>query len=120
MKREVKILEQENSQLHKLLELAEYDSTNTGVVQGNVPNPILNGDGGRGKYDWKYLFAKWFQIDTHKLLLKSFLSLINGLGSSSSMGSYFRGENLSDFELDELNSGNDSGNDNNGKQFHKG
>ena len=30
------------------------------------------------------------------------------------MGSYFRGENLSDFELDELNSGNDSGNDNNG------
>ena len=50
----------------------------------------------------------------HKLLLKSFLSLINVLGSSSSMGSYFRGENLSDFELDELNSGNDSGNDNNG------
>ena len=31
------------------------------------------------------------------------------------MGSYFRGENLSDFELDELNSGNDSGNDNTGK-----
>ena len=31
------------------------------------------------------------------------------------MGSYFRGENLSDFELDELNSGNESGNDNVGK-----
>ena len=28
------------------------------------------------------------------------------------MGSYFRGENLSDFELDDLNSGNESGNDN--------
>ena len=58
---------------------------------------------------------KLSSLSTHKLLLKSFLSLINGLGSSSSMGSYFRGENLSDFELDELNSGNDSGNDNNGK-----
>ena len=33
------------------------------------------------------------------------------------MGSYFRGENLSDFELDELNSGNDSGNDNTGKIY---
>ena len=39
------------------------------------------------------------------------------IGSSSSMGSYFRGENLSDFELDELNSGNDSGNDNTGKIY---
>ena len=58
LKREVKILEQENSHLHKLLELAEYDSTNTGVVQGNVPNPILNGDGGRGKFDSNYFFAK--------------------------------------------------------------
>ena len=34
------------------------------------------------------------------------------------MGSYFRGENLSDFELDELNSGNDSGNDNNGMEIN--
>ena len=33
------------------------------------------------------------------------------------MGSYFRGENLSDFELDELNSGNDSGNDNTGRIY---
>ena len=33
------------------------------------------------------------------------------------MGSYFRGENLSDFELDELNSGNDSGNDNGGRRW---
>ena len=39
------------------------------------------------------------------------------IGSSSSMGSYFRGENLSDFELDELNSGNDSGNDNTGRIY---
>ena len=53
----MKILEQENSHLHKLLELAEYDSTNTGVVQGNVPNPILNGDGGRGKFESNNFFA---------------------------------------------------------------
>ena len=53
----MKILEQENSHLHKLLELAEYDSTNTGVVQGNVPNPILNGDGGRGKFESNYFLA---------------------------------------------------------------
>ena len=49
-----------------------------------------------------------------KLILMNYFITI---GSSSSMGSYFRGENLSDFELDELNSGNDSGNDNTGKIY---
>ena len=49
----MKILEQENSHLHKLLELTEYDSTNTAaltsaIAQCNVPNQILNGEGGRG------------------------------------------------------------------------
>ena len=40
----------------------------------------------------------------------------NGRESSSSIGSYFRGENLSDFELDEINSGNESGNNNGGSR----
>ena len=55
LKREVKILEQENSHLHKLLELAEYDSTTTAAIAGsaapgNIPNQIMNGDGGRGVF----------------------------------------------------------------------
>ena len=49
----MKILEQENNHLHKLLELAEYDSATTAVIAGggapgNIPNQIPNGDGGRG------------------------------------------------------------------------
>jgi hypothetical protein len=51
----VKILEQENSHLHKLLELAEYDSATTAAIAGNgapgnIPNQIVNGDGGRGMF----------------------------------------------------------------------
>ena len=51
----MKILEQENSHLHKLLELAEYDSATTAAIAGsaapgNIPNQIMNGDGGRGVF----------------------------------------------------------------------
>ena len=51
----MKILEQENSHLHKLLELAEYDSATTAAIAGsgapgNIPNQIVNGDGGRGMF----------------------------------------------------------------------
>ena len=54
LKREVKILEQENNHLRKLLELAEFDSATTvavagGGAPGNIPNQIVNGDGGRGR-----------------------------------------------------------------------
>ena len=52
LKREVKILEQENGHLHKLLELTDYGSGTAaiagGVIPGILPNPIMNGDGGRG------------------------------------------------------------------------
>ena len=49
----MKILEQENSHLHKLLELTEYDNTNNaalvaGIAQGSITNPVINGEGGRG------------------------------------------------------------------------
>lgn len=54
LKREVKILEQENGHLHKLLELTDYGSGTTaiagGVLPGILPNPIMNGDGGRGTF----------------------------------------------------------------------
>ena len=54
LKREVKILEQENGHLHKLLELTDYGSGTaaiTGaVIPGILPNPIMNGDGGRGTF----------------------------------------------------------------------
>ena len=52
LKREVKILEQENGHLHKLLELTDYGSGTAaiagGAIPGILPNPIMNGDGGRG------------------------------------------------------------------------
>ena len=50
----MKILEQENGHLHKLLELTDYGSGTAaitgGVIPGILPNPIMNGDGGRGKF----------------------------------------------------------------------
>ena len=114
----MKILEQENSHLHKLLELAEYDSGTTAAIAGsgvaaNNPNQMVNGDGGRGMFIIKSLGLSSKNPTTYLLRMKHKTILISG--SSSSMGSYFRGENLSDFELDELNSGNESGNDNVGK-----
>ena len=50
----MKILEQENGHLHKLLELTDYGSGTAaitgGVIPGILPNPIMNGDGGRGTF----------------------------------------------------------------------
>ena len=67
------------------------------------------------KYD-RIAWANIVKIIIKSKLPSNFIAPIYYiLDSSLSMGSYFRGENLSDFELDELNSGNESGNNNVGK-----
>ena len=51
LKREVNILEQENNHLRKLLELADFDpgtAVAVGAASSNIPNQLMNGDGGRG------------------------------------------------------------------------
>ena len=60
LKREVKILQQENNHLRKLLELAEFDPATTAAIaggggHGSIPNQITNGDGGRGNYYVRYI-----------------------------------------------------------------
>ena len=59
LKREVKILQQENNHLRKLLELAEFDPATTAAIagggHGSIPNQITNGDGGRGNCYVRYI-----------------------------------------------------------------
>ena len=60
-----------------------------------------------------YIKSCIFDLAKAKIIRYNYRQRLYFADSSSSMGSYFRGENLSDFELDELNSGNESGNNNN-------